>query len=165
MYNLKKAKINQNFPITIINAKEQKAFFGVDGKSEQATRSGKNLFDYNSYTYDKTIQNSYRFIEIKDLKPNTIYVISNYQDLTNSGFDNVYMARDAKYSSIIFANLVGNNNVPINTDETGKLYLCAYASSWTEELWNTFISYFENAQLEERKNTNFIRTIRSFSIS
>ena len=45
MYNLKKAKINQNFPITIINAKEQKAFIGVDGKSEQETRSGKNLYN------------------------------------------------------------------------------------------------------------------------
>ena len=35
MYNLKKTKINQNFPTTIINAKEQKAFIGVDGHSEQ----------------------------------------------------------------------------------------------------------------------------------
>lgn len=38
MYSLKKTKFNQNFPITIINAKEQKAFIGVDGKSEQETR-------------------------------------------------------------------------------------------------------------------------------
>lgn len=65
MYNLKKAKINQNFPITIINAKEQKAFIGVDGKSEQATRSGKNKFNKDtsvnttgyitSYTYSNGV--------------------------------------------------------------------------------------------------------------
>lgn len=137
------ASPNPSYPQSIQN---------VTGDVEVLVQN-KNLFDFANYTYDKTIQSAYRFIEIKNIKPNTRYTIYNYNNLTGSGFDNVYLSKSPSYSGISFANLVGASYQFFDTDSTGKAYLCTYASSWTEELWNTFINYFKNAMFVEGTDT------------
>lgn len=110
-----------------------------------------NLFDYENYTYDKTIMNSYRFIEIKNAKANTRYTIYNYSTIDNTPYPNVYLAYEPNYQGLAFGSQLNNSAyATMLTNENGKLYLGAFTpGGWTEEKWNTFIDYFENAMVVE----------------
>lgn len=120
-----------------------------DNGSVNEKVSNENLFDYENYTYDKTIFSAYRFIEIKNVESNTNYTIYNYNKAL-TGFDNVFFADDANYSSIRFGTQMKNvDSRQVTTNDLGKLYLCTYATSWNETLWNTFIKNFENAMFVE----------------
>ena len=112
---------------------------------------GCNRFDYKNYTYDKTVLNSYRFIEIKGLKPNTEYSFYNYTT-NNTSSNTIFLTYETLRTSILLEIKVnGNwrNNNTFTTTENGKCYLAIYDSNWSEELWKTYLEDFKNAMLTE----------------
>ena len=131
----------------------------VKGKSEQATRSGKNKFNYASASdTNNTFLSTYRLFEISGLKANSVYNINNMSFNSSLSGKYCYIWKNSEYPggiSYILANPNEYYNQKVfDTNEEGKVYLAMYPNDTTT--WNTIISYLQYAQIEEdRKPTSY----------
>ena len=133
---------------------------------------GKNKFDYESAinVENLTYDNTYAFFEIKNIKPNTAYTISNLKltDLTNLGYSvyagltigNTYSTGPGKAFHCCIYNNVYKNGIGVVTGYSdtkangGKLYFCITTTNTNEDLaYERFIKIcsmvFDKAQIEE----------------
>lgn len=133
---------------------------------------GKNKFDYESTinVENLTYDNTYAFFEIKNIKPNTAYTISNLKltDLTNLGYSvyagltigNTYSTGPGKAFHCCIYNNVYKNGIGVVTGYSdtkangGKLYFCIATTNTNEDLaYERFIKIcsmvFDKAQIEE----------------
>ena len=133
---------------------------------------GKNKFDYESAinVENLTYDNTYAFFEIKNIKPNTAYTISNLKltDLTNLGYSvyagltigNTYSTGPGKAFYSCIYNNVYKNGIGVVTGYSGtkanggKLYFCIATTNTNKDLaYERFIKIcsmvFDKAQIEE----------------
>lgn len=143
-----------------------------DYKSPIENVEGKNKFDYESAinVENLTYDNTYAFFEIKNIKPNTAYTISNLKltDLTNLGYSvyagltigNTYSTGPGKAFHCCIYNNVYKNGIGVVTGYSdtkangGKLYFCIATTNTNEDLaYERFIKIcsmvFDKAQIEE----------------
>lgn len=143
-----------------------------DYPSEIENIEGKNKFDYESAinVENLTYDNTYAFFEIKNIKPNTAYTISNLKltDLTNLGYSvyagltigNTYSTGPGKAFHCCIYNNVYKNGIGVVTGYSdtkangGKLYFCIATTNTNEDLaYERFIKIcsmvFDKAQIEE----------------
>lgn len=132
----------------------------------------KNKFDYESAinVENLTYDNTYAFFEIKNIKPNTAYTISNLKltDLTNLGYSvyagltigNTYSTGPGKAFYPCIHKNVYKNGIGVVTGYSdtkangGKLYFCIATTNTNEDLaYERFIKIcsmvFDKAQIEE----------------
>ena len=133
----------------------------VSGNVVTDVRSN-NLFDWRNYTYDQTTLATYRFVQIKGLKPLTTYSLYGYDEaIKNSVFTNVYLTYKNVFSSVTSAGAIwAKNNNTYNstktrtTTEDGTMYLSVNTTeTWSETVWNKFMQYFKNAMFVEGSDT------------
>ena len=150
-----------------------------DSPSEIENVEGKNKFDYESAinVENLTYDNTYAFFEIKNIKPNTAYTISNLQltDLTNLGYSvyagltigNTYSTGPGKAFYSCIYNNVYKNGIGVVTGYSGtkanggKLYFCIATTNTNKELaYERFIKIcsmvFDKAQIEEGTATPYV---------
>ena len=143
-----------------------------DSPIEIENIEGKNKFDYESAinVENLTYDNTYAFFEIKNIKPNTAYTISNLKltDLTNLGYSvyagltigNTYSTGPGKAFHCCIYNNVYKNGIGVVTGYSdtkangGKLYFCIATTNTNEDLaYERFIKIcsmvFDKAQIEE----------------
>lgn len=143
-----------------------------DSSIEIENVEGRNKFDYESAinVENLTYDNTYAFFEIKNIKPNTAYTISNLKltDLTNLGYSvyagltigNTYSTGPGRALYICISNNVYKNGTGVVTGYSGtkanggKLYFCIATTNTNKNLaYERFIELctqvFENAQIEE----------------
>lgn len=143
-----------------------------DYRSPIENIEGKNKFDYESAinVENLTYNNTYAFFEIKNIKPNTAYTISNLKltDLTNLGYSvyagltigNTYSTGPGKAFYPCIHKNVYKNGIGVVTGYSdtkangGKLYFCIATTNTNEDLaYERFIKIcsmvFDKAQIEE----------------
>ena len=143
-----------------------------DNPSEIENLEVRNKFDYESAinVENLTYDNTYAFFEIKNIKPNTAYTISNLKltDLTNLGYSvyagltigNTYSTGPGRALYSCISNNVYKNGTGVVTGYSGtkanggKLYFCIATTNTNKNLaYERFIELctqvFENAQIEE----------------
>ena len=150
MYSLKEEKISQITPFSVLADNKRIRNKIIDGKSTQATRSGKNLYNnadivatsnasiiksLTGFTATRTSNSTGDLFVAsyeKQLKPNTTYTF--YENRTNSS--TCYFYSDNLFGTALIRNIVKSTDTLViytfTTDSTGKVVIGFYSVNQTQ---------------------------------